>query len=56
MVAVKVYDTETGHVETVNEFDDSDRLEQRKRAEDLYNQLILNDHGTATVYYLDEYV
>ncbi len=56
MVAVKVYDVETGHVQTINEFDDADRLEQRKRAEDVYNMLILQDHGTSTVYYLDERV
>ncbi len=55
MVAVKVYDVETGHVETITEFGDADRLEQRKRAEDLYNTLILEDHATSAVYYLDEY-
>lgn len=47
MVTVKVYDTDTGHVETVNTYNDADSHKAKALLDSLNK-----DCGTETVYYV----
>lgn len=54
MTRVRVYDIGTGHVQTIRTYRYRNHDLELQQAERLVTRMIAQDHGTDTVYYVDD--